>query len=129
MRSQLKNERGNFFFSCNGRHITCAGVKKLELNCSWYTLLYQSLMGISCSKAEISTTWLTKTSFTSWVLRQNPEDRINRKVWDQKLTIRLKNDFSINYPSQDSSIGSISACYRRGPGFRSRQGQKIFQWN
>ena len=28
-------------------------------------------------------------------------------------------------PSQESSVGSISAWYRRGPGFKSRQGQKL----
>ena len=29
-------------------------------------------------------------------------------------------------PSQDSSIGSISAWYRKGPGFKSQQGQEFF---
>ena len=32
-------------------------------------------------------------------------------------------------PSQDSSVGSISAWYRGGPGFKSRQGQEFFNEN
>ena len=33
------------------------------------------------------------------------------------------------YPSQDSSVGSISAWYRGGPGFKSRQGREFFNEN
>ena len=36
---------------------------------------------------------------------------------------------ALDYSSQDSSIGSILASYRGGPGFKSRQGQKIFSEN
>ena len=32
-------------------------------------------------------------------------------------------------PSHDSSIGSISASYRGGSGFKSRQGQEFFSEN
>ena len=31
----------------------------------------------------------------------------------------------VSYPSQDSSIGSILACHRGGPGFKSRQGREF----
>ena len=31
-----------------------------------------------------------------------------------------------HYPSQDSSIGSILAWYRGGPGFKSRKEQEFF---
>ena len=30
------------------------------------------------------------------------------------------------YPSQDSSVGSISAWFRGGPGFKSWQGREFF---
>ena len=33
------------------------------------------------------------------------------------------------YPSQDSSVGSISAWYWGGPGFKSLQGQKFINEN
>ena len=33
------------------------------------------------------------------------------------------------HPSQDSSVGSISAWYRGGPGFKSWQGQEFFNEN
>ena len=32
-------------------------------------------------------------------------------------------------PSQDSSIGSISAWYRESPGFKARQGREFFSEN
>ena len=32
-------------------------------------------------------------------------------------------------PSKDSSVGSISACYWGGPGFKSRQGREFFNEN
>ena len=41
------------------------------------------------------------------------------------------NDCTCYYvnPNQDSSIGSISAWYRGGPGFKSRQGREFFSEN
>ena len=33
------------------------------------------------------------------------------------------------YPSQDSSVGSISARYRGGPGFKSQQRREFFNEN
>ena len=36
---------------------------------------------------------------------------------------------SIFNPSQDSSVGSISAWYQGRPGFKSRQGREFFNEN
>ena len=50
--------------------------------------------------------------------------------WNKKPQI-IKNAkfcyFCCTYPSQDSSIGSISAWYWGGSGFKFRQG-RVFQW-
>ena len=38
-------------------------------------------------------------------------------------------DISKQHPSQDSSVGSILAWHRGGPGFKSRQGREFFNEN
>ena len=53
-----------------------------------------------------------------WVSKKRTSEY--RKHWKSKQFSR--------YPSQDSSVGSISAWYQGGPGFKSRQRARIFQW-
>ena len=36
---------------------------------------------------------------------------------------------AMNNPSQDSSVGRISAWYWGGPGFKSQQGRELFNEN
>ena len=66
-------------------------------------------------------------------------------IWKSCVLNSLKNTFITNmnavqwgsefqtcpvfYPSQDSSVGSISAWYQGGPGFKYRQGREFFNEN
>ena len=56
---------------------------------------------------------------------------IYSEIWYQEELIMLFGKY-ISYPSQDSSIGSISAWYRGGPGSNPGKGEnfsvKISNW-
>ena len=63
----------------------------------------------------------------NWAVPQNrfytpPPQPNHEKEWEK---MRLDS----NNSSQDTSIGSISAWYRGGPGFKSRQGREFFREN
>ena len=60
----------------------------------------------------------------NWTLLKIPHHILRRGKPSQTVALIVAK--SNDDPSQDSSIGSISAWYRVGPGFKSRQGREFF---
>ena len=57
-------------------------------------------------------------------------DQIVKRLKLLQILEQLKNKLLMNcYPSQRSSVGSISAWYWGGPGFKSRQRREFFNEN